>query len=109
MEPLTFEQIIQKLQEYFENYGVDYSQDVAAFAYRDYDPEEIGLGPIKEVASYGGEDCGSEWYSIQYFENHDVYVRVDGYYQSHYGTEFYNEWDCCSEVRPKQKTITVYE
>ena len=63
----------------------------------------------KEVEQYGGEDQGSTWYSVKYFPDHDVYIRVDGYYSSYNGTDF-NGWDDdCKEVRPKQKTITVYE
>lgn len=63
----------------------------------------------KEVEQYGGEDQGSTWYSVKYFPDHDVYIRVDGYYSSYNGTDF-NGWDGdCKEVRPKQKTITVYE
>ena len=62
-----------------------------------------------EVAQKGGEGEGDEWYSVKYFPQHDVYIRVDGWYQSHNGTEFYEGWGCCSEVRPQEKVITVYE
>ena len=63
----------------------------------------------EEVDQYGGEGQGDTWYSIKYFPEHDVYIRVNGWYQSYNGTEFYNGWECCEEVKPKQKTITVYE
>ena len=62
-----------------------------------------------EVFQKGGEGEGDEWYSVKYFPQHDVYIRVDGWYQSHNGTEFYEGWGCCSEVRPQEKVITVYE
>lgn len=62
-----------------------------------------------EVDSYGGEGQGDTWYSIKYFQEYDLYIRVDGWYQSHYGVEFYDGWDSCKEVKPKKKTITVYE
>ena len=64
---------------------------------------------FEEVDSYGGEGQGDTWYVVYHFPNHDVYIRVDGYYQSYDGTEFYDGWGCCKEVKPVQKTITVYE
>ena len=69
----------------------------------------LNLGPVEEVDSYGGEDCGSTYYSVKYFVKHDIYIRVDGWYQSHYGTDF-QDWDeACRQVKPTSKTITVYE
>jgi len=62
----------------------------------------------KEVEQYGGESMGDTWYSVKYFPDHDVYIRVDGWYQSHNGTDF-NGWEDCSVVKPVEKTITVYE
>src|SRR5690606_38211371 len=47
----------------------------------------LGLGEVEEVDSYGGEDCGSNYYSVKYFKDHDVYIKVSGWYQSHYGTD----------------------
>lgn len=69
--------------------------------------EYVGLGKIVEIDQYGGEDQGSTWYSIKHFVDHDVYIRTDGYYQSYNGTEFYQGFG--REVKPKQKTVTVYE
>lgn len=100
MEKLTAQQIIATLKEKI--------RDVSDFAYQDFDEEELGLGEIIEVDQYGGEGQGDTWYSIKYFPDHDVYLRVDGWYQSYSGTDF-NEWEDVTEVRPKQKTITVYE
>ena len=117
MEKLTYEQIIEKLK-------VITDDSVSNFAYGecfDYLTDEKGkliygkhkihdeLGPVTEVEQVGGEDEGTTWYAVWYFENHDVYIRVDGYYSSYEGTDFYDGWDCCSNVRPKEKTITVYE
>lgn len=67
----------------------------------------LGLGKVLEVYQYGGEEQGSTWYSVKHFVDHDVYIRTDGYYQSYNGTEFYNGYG--KEVRPQQKTITVFE
>lgn len=67
----------------------------------------LGLGKVIEVDQYGGEGQGSTWYSVKHFVDHDVYIRTDGYYQSYEGTEFYDGYG--KEVRPQQKTITVFE
>ena len=64
---------------------------------------------FEEVDSYGGEGQGETWYIVYYFPAHELHIRVNGYYQSYNGTEFYGGWDCCKEVKPVQKTITVYE
>lgn len=63
----------------------------------------------EEVAQYGGEGQGDTWYSVKYFPNDDVYIKVSGYYTSYNGTSFDDWWDSCSEVKPIEKTITVYE
>jgi len=68
-----------------------------------------GLGEIEEVDQRGGEDMGSDWYSIKFLHEHDMYLKVQGYYQSYNGTEFYDGYDCISIVSPKLVTITVYE
>lgn len=62
----------------------------------------------EEVEQYGGEGQGDTWYSVKYFPDHNIYLRVDGWYQSYNGTEF-SGWDSVKEVKPIQKTITVYE
>lgn len=100
MEKLTAEQIIEKLKKTV--------QSIDAFAYGDYDNEELELGEIKEVEQFGGEGQGDTWYSVKYFKDHDVYLKVSGYYQSYNGTDF-SGWGCVKEVTPTQKTITVYE
>lgn len=69
----------------------------------------LGLGTVEEVDSYGGEDCGSTYYSIKHFKDHDVYIKVSGWYQSHYGTDFGDWEEACQEVKPKVKQVTVYE
>jgi hypothetical protein len=67
------------------------------------------VGKWEEIEQIGGEGEGDTWFSIKYFNDHDVYLKVSGYYQSHYGTDF-DDWDnAVKEVKPKEKTITVYE
>lgn len=100
---MTGEQILERLNEYFD--GEKYSVD--KFAYDDFDKEELNLGKVKEVEQYGGEDQGSDWYSIKHFVDHDVYIKTSGWYASHHGTDF--EEGIGEIVKPVQKTITVFE
>lgn len=66
------------------------------------------FGTVNVADQQGGEGEGEEWYIVYHFVDHDVYIRVDGWYQSYYGTEF-DGWDSCSEVRPQQRMVTFYE
>lgn len=69
--------------------------------------DSLGIGEIEEVEQYGGEGQGDTWYSVKYFKDHDVYIRTDGYYSSYNGTDFDEGYGY--EVKPTEKTITVYE
>jgi hypothetical protein len=44
-------------------------------------------------------------FRVLYFTDHDVYVKVKGYWSSFGGDNF----ESMKEVKPTQKTITVYE
>lgn len=59
------------------------------------------------VEQYGGEDQGSDYYTIWKFKRDGevCYVKFEGWYQSFVGAEF----EEFIEVTPKQKTITVFE
>lgn len=67
-------------------------------------PEDI---EAEVVDSYGGEDQGSEYYHVWKFTmaGEVCFVRFDGTYASHYGTDF----DGWKFVTPKEKTVIVYE
>lgn len=95
---LTGEQILEKIQA---------NMSVQEFAYEDYSSEELGLGEVKVVDKYGGEDKGSTWYKVQYFVEHDVYIRTDGWYSSYDGTYFDEGYG--SVVKPVEKLVTFYE
>ena len=60
-----------------------------------------------EVDSYGGEDQGSTYYRVYCFQSDSekVYIKFNGWYASHYGTEY----QVFEIVIPQQRTITVYE
>ena len=101
---LTFEQIKELIIKHYDG------ESISEFAFEDgYDGEIEGLGTFKEVHHEGGEDQGSHWESVKHFPDIDVYISVVGWYQSHLGTDFYDGWDSLSQVRPKEKTIIVYE
>ena len=98
---MTAQEILEKLPGIFE--------DISEFAYSGSlteDESSAEIGEIQEVEQHGGEGKGSEWYSVKYFPKHDVYIKVEGYYSSYHGTDFEDGWG--HEVRPAQKTITVY-
>lgn len=97
---MNYEQILETLKE---------KLSVEDFAFEDYNDQELGLGPIKEVYQKGGEGEGDHWESVKHFSDYNVYISVIGFYASHHGTDFYDGWECCKEVKPQQKTITVYE
>lgn len=74
---------------------------------KDWSKEDVF--EYKSVDSYGGEDQGSDFYSVILIrnpDNHDeqYYIKFQGWYASYNGAE-YEDWQF---VEPKQKTITVY-
>ena len=74
----------------------------------DWESDELPFG-YKGVDSYGGEDQGSDFYSVILIRNPDdhdeqYYIKFQGWYASYDGAEYHN-W---SFVEPKQKTITIY-
>ena len=98
MEKLTGKKILNILQEKEVSWE-DLGYDCVNW-------KELNLGDVKCVDSYGGEGQGETYYKVYHFKNHDVYIRIDGFYQSYNGAEFDNP---PYEVKPKEKTIIVYE
>lgn len=123
MEKLTAKEIISRLEEFFgehqiwcyaqgdyietENDEWEFDHDISYEENKKKLFKQLALGKIKEIDQYGGEDQGSTWYTVKYFVDHDVYIRTDGYYSSYNGTDFDQGFG--REVKPTQKTITVYE
>jgi hypothetical protein len=71
--------------------------------------QELANAGIKfeHVDNYGGEDQGSDYWSVYSFTDgmQVVFIKFDGWYASYEGStceEFY-------EVKPVEKTITVFE
>jgi hypothetical protein len=109
MEKKTFDELIEKLGEITQ-------RDIHRIAYEtesvceDYDNENPPFfGKVKEVDQNGGEGEGENWDVVYHFVHHDVYMKVEGSYYSHDGTYFDDGLKSATEVRPKEKTITVYE
>lgn len=62
---------------------------------------------VEVVDQQGGEGEGDDAHIVVHFPNRNLYVKLEGYYASYSGFE----WDYGNyyEVKPKEKTITVYE
>lgn len=96
---MTYEEILAVLKE---------ESSLFDFAYNDVSFDEIGLGKVIVVDKYGGEGKGEEWYSVKHFIDHDIYIKVEGWYSSYEGAEFESWEECVKQVIPQEKTITVY-
>jgi hypothetical protein len=105
---MTYKEILEKLQEKFpsvEEFAGEYDYGKEPFKIEGLEE----LGDVSVIEHYGGEGKGDTYYTIWYFKDHDVYLRIDGFYSSYNGVDWIQGWDGASEVKPKQKTITVYE
>lgn len=100
---MNYQEIVEILKDKLDS--------VSDFAYQEYNSEELGLGKVKQIleANEGGEGKGEHWIRVFYFIDHDIYIRVEGYYQSYNGTEFYNEWGSLDQVKPKEVLQTIYQ
>lgn len=98
---MNFEEIKNKL----EDLGITKDD----FAYQSFSGQELKdqFGEVIEVLKEGGEGKGESWSVVRHFVDHNVYIRLDGFYTSYDGTDFGE--DELVEVFPKEKTITVYE
>jgi len=70
--------------------------------------EVEGLGTVEVIDSDGGEGQGDIIYFVLKISDGDTvrYFRKDGYYASHYGTD----WDgSFSEAKAIQRTVTFWE
>lgn len=97
-----------------QEYEVDSSEVVSQLMHSDSDEFDYltKINPdyqsivAAHVDNYGGEDKGSEYWSVWKFtkDSEEVLVKFEGYYQSHYGTDF-QDWNF---VKTAQKMVTVY-
>jgi hypothetical protein len=94
-----------KLNNLLTKHGISAS-DLAYENFDDIENADEVIGKRKLVHKEG--DCeggGDHSEKVFYFEKFDCYVMVTGYYSSYNGTD----WDEWQKVKPKEKTITVYE
>lgn len=101
MEKLTAEKLIEKLKE------SETSVSELLEIFDEGGDGDVCFGNTEIVHEQG--DCeggGDHSEKVIHFKDHDVYIRVTGFYSSYDGTDWDNDW---SEVKPKEKTITVYE
>jgi hypothetical protein len=103
MKKLTYNEIIEKLKNCLE---------LEEFAYEDIQNEYLeknGIPIWEEIDQVGGEGQGDHWHSVKYFKDHDVYIKVTGFYSSYNGTDFDGWDDSCEEVKPQTRTVVVFE
>lgn len=94
IKKLTGEEIIEKLCESYEPYQFE------------YDLEEDDFGKT-EIVDDVSETTGDAW-QVVYFKDHNVYVRLNGFYNSYDGSTEYEESDY-DIVEPYQAVVTFYE
>lgn len=65
------------------------------------------FGQIETSHQKGGCEGGGDYAErVFLFKDHNIYLKVTGFYSSYHGTDWEYDW---TEVFPKEKTITVYE
>lgn len=69
--------------------------------------EATGVTEVSVAKHFGGEGCGDDYYCVVKFTDgtHVAYLKFDGWYASHYGSEFQNVFI----VNPVEKLVTVYQ
>lgn len=71
------------------------------------DKNKETFGEVKLVNNEGNTEGGGEYSEkVYFFKDHNVYLKVTGCYTSYNGCDWNDDW---TEVKPIEKTITVYE
>lgn len=116
---MNFQEIVDALQKHYIDYEDEeeanekgereYAEGFNQFAEVDEDGSLPETGSWKEVDSHGGSDQGSDWWSVRYFADHDIYIRIHGWYSSYEGFTFEKEWSGdLKQVYPYQETVTKF-
>ena len=101
---MNFQEIVKVLEKltskdsFSDNYGEDDNMEKVI--------STIGPCPVVDQEG-GGEGEGEHFHIVRHFTDHNVFIRLNGYYSSYDGVDV-NSYDYV-EVKPKVKTITVYE
>lgn len=104
---LNVEQVEELLLKFpdEDDYGIGWS----FWNYEADDGENVeDLGTVEVVDNFGGEGMGDHAHLVFRITNPDGvrHFKIDGYYASYDGTT----WDGrLYEVKPVEKTVTVYE
>lgn len=102
----TVEDVERAFEAAAEEYDLDWgSLEYMGRSYAPFQADEFPqFGTLEFVEGYtGGEGGGSDAYVV--FKLGDRYFKKEGYYASHYGTD----WDGrLYEVEPYEKTVTFY-
>jgi hypothetical protein len=69
--------------------------------------EYIKTSVLGELEYKDSRHDTSEFWQVIYFKDHDIYLRIDGVYDS-YG-QYEHKYNSVKEVKPVEKTITVFE
>tara|TARA_R110000737_G_scaffold351646_1_gene394525 strand:- start:425 stop:760 length:336 start_codon:yes stop_codon:yes gene_type:complete len=111
MKKLTGNEIIAILEDNISTTRFA-EQEYKVYGEEVFDPIKLGLGEIKSISSQAG-DIGNTSYAheVFLFVDHDVHIKLKGWYSSYSGT---TEWDEDADaeysvVEPRQKTITIWE
>lgn len=104
---LSGQEVADKINELIEVEG----ESLYALALEDAhatENEEIlnALGEWTVAEKVGGSGEGDSWHTVLHFTEHDVYIKIDGYYTSYDGVEPYGRVKAVNQVK---KEVTVYE
>lgn len=89
---------------YDEGYPTQFMyEDINEKAFENRPDGELFKG-MKAIDHYGGEDQGSDYYTIWHFPAADVYIKFEGWYQSYNGAEFERMF----QVEPKKVEVIQY-
>lgn len=120
MEKLTFYDIDKILTEIADRKSSDFDlnmlldtniTNISSLKYEVDSSFHVLLDRIGEFQIVQMDDSDRDGYNTEdtfrvlHFAAHDVYVKVKGFWSSYGGDKF----DSMKEVKPTQKTITVYE
>lgn len=103
---MSFQEIVKKLEECKINPS-ELEDTIGGYGEFDKDAFDSIFGNVEEVHSIGGTEGGGDYAERVYlFKDHNVYIKITGFYSSYHGTDWDEDF---KEVSPRQKTITVYE
>lgn len=111
MIKLTKDIIQEKIDAYNDEEESSIGDFLTEYANRDdwngnCKDDDSMFGIVTVVEEIGGGEGGGETVKIvYYFEKYNQYFQIDGYYTSHYGTEFD---DGILEVFPREVVVTQY-